>query len=605
MFLVVKKILALLTKKDRRQLLGLTITIIVVAIVEVCGIASIMPFMAVVANPEVIESNRYINLVYESLGFSDVNRFLVFLGLIVFAVILLSNALKALVLYLELRFIHFRLYHVSRRLLYSYLTRPYTYFLNQNTSVLGKNILQEVSQFTHHVLRPCTQILSRIVVVLFVLVLLLLVDPLLAVVIASILGGSYLLLYCSVQRKLAKLGEERFEANSQRSKAAGEAFGGVKDLKILGRERFFLDEFSRHAHKMEGNLVKNGLISQLPSYIMEVLAFGGILIIVLYFLMVRQDIAQTLPVMALYAFAGYRLMPALQGIFSAVTLLRFNLPVLNTLHSDLEGVIHVPDDWQTKKISTMPFQSTIQLQSVSFKYPGAEAFVIEDLNLTIEKNMSVGFMGATGSGKTTTIDILLGLLTPQKGMLLIDGSLVTSSTLMRWQKNIGYVPQSIFLCDDSMTGNIAFGVPPEEVDMDAVERAAKIANLHEFVMNELPEGYATNVGEKGVRLSGGQRQRIGIARALYHDPEVLIMDEATSALDGVTEEAVIQAIKNLNGMKTIITIAHRLTTLKDCDVIYVMERGRIVEQGTFSSLSGSSPHFRAMAKVSPIGHPRT
>ncbi len=599
-----KKISSLLTSKDKRQLLFLTFVIFIVALVEVCGIASIMPFMAVVANPEVIESNRYIALVYHRLGFSSTNQFLVFLGIVVFFIILMSNALKALCLWLELRFIHFRLYEISRRLLFSYLSRPYVYFLNQNTSILGKNILQEVSLFTHNILRPCTQILSRLVVVFFILALLVVVDPLLAVVIASTLGGSYILLYYLVQRKLARLGEERFEANSLRSKAAAEAFGGVKDLKVLGRERLFLDQFSRHAYRMEGNLVKNGLISQLPSYIMEVLAFGGILIIVLYFLMIRQDIAQTLPVMALYAFAGYRLMPALQGIFSSVTLLRFNLPVLDTLYRDLAGIAGIPAAWQTSTAAPLAFRSRIDLDDITFTYPGADAPVVQGLTLSIEKNTSVGFMGPTGSGKTTTIDILLGLLPPQHGSLRIDGVALTPDTLQAWQKNIGYVPQAIFLSDDSMAANIAFGVPPQEIDLAAVERAARIANLHDFVMRDLPDGYATPIGEKGVRLSGGQRQRIGIARALYHDPEVLIMDEATSALDGVTEEAVIQAIRRLSGKKTIITIAHRLSTLKDCDLIYLMEKGKVVRQEPYEALGGFSENLRAVAAASPVRRPK-
>lgn len=597
MFKILKKIISVLTKQERRQLLWLSSVAILVALVEVAGVASIMPFMAVVSSPEVVKTNRYFYWAYQVLGFSSVNSFLVFLGFLVFFIILLSNIIKALVLRFELNFVHFRLYSISRRLLFSYLSQPYVFFLKQNTAVLGKNILQEVSQFAHNVLRPCTQILVRLVVVLFVFCLLLVVDPVLAVLIASILGGAYILLYSLVQRKQAHLGEERFEANAQRSKAASEAFGGVKDLKILRRERFFFDQFSHHAFKVESSAATSMLISQLPSYMMEVLSFGGIMIIVLYFLMIRQDLGQTLPVIALYAFASYRLMPALQGIFSAMTILRFNLVVVDAIHRDLSGITAVPDDWQEEKVSALPFGDKIQLASVIFTYPGAEAPVIKDLNLTIKKNFSVGFVGATGSGKTTTVDILLGLLTPQKGCLMVDGDPVTPGKLIQWQRNLGYVPQSIFFSDDSIAANIAFGVPAEEIDMAAVERAARIANLHEFVINELPEGYGTLLGERGVRLSGGQRQRIGIARALYHDPAVLIMDEATSALDGVTEEVVIQAIRNLVGEKTIITIAHRLTTLKDCDLIYVMDKGQVIEQGTYAELSGFSAIFRAMAST--------
>ncbi len=597
MFVVLKKILSLLSKKERRRLLFLTFAIIVVGLIEVAGIASIMPFMAVVANPEMVENNIYLSKIYKVFKFNSKDSFLIFLGLLVFIILLLSNVIKALVLWLELNFIHYRMYSISRRLLFNYLNQPYVFFLNQNTAILGKNILQEVSQFIHHVLRPCTQVLSRFVAVLFILALLLVVDPVLAVMIASILGSAYVLLYSLVQRKMARLGEERFKANAQRSKATSEAFGGVKDLKVLNREQFFFDQFSRHARTLESKLVTSELISQLPSYIMEVMSFGGILIIVLYFLIIRQDIGQTLPVIALYAFAGYRLMPALQGIFSAVTLLRFSLAVLDALHRDLSGTIEISGAWQQEKVQVLPLRNKVQLASVTFAYPGAETPVIKGLNLTIEKNSSVGLVGGTGSGKTTTVDILLGLLTPQEGSLIVDGAPVTPENLLQWHRNLGYVPQSIFLCDDSLASNIAFGVPAEGIDMAAVERAARIANLHEFVINELPEGYGTHIGERGVRLSGGQRQRIGIARALYHDPEVLIMDEATSALDGITEEAVMQAIRNLAGRKTIITIAHRLTTLKDCDLIYVMDKGQVVEQGTYAELLSFSTIFRTMSRT--------
>jgi ABC-type multidrug transport system fused ATPase/permease subunit len=554
-----------------------------------------MPFMAVVSNPGVVATNRYLSWLYHSLGFSSINNFLIFLGVLFFFILLLSNAFKALVLWLELNFVHFRLFTISRRLFFRYMSQPYVFFLGQNTAILGKNILQEVSKFSHEVLRPCTQIFSRVVAILFILSLLLIVDPLLAITIVSVLGSAYLFLYNIAQKKLAKLGLERFDANAQRSKVVGEAFGGIKDIKVLNREQYFLNMFSRHARMAESKMVSLGLISQLPSYVMEAVSFGGILIIIIYFLMVREDYRQALPVIALYAFAGYRLMPALQGIFSAASILRFNKSVLDCLQQDIGVVLDAHSSLIREEVDGLQFSSTVQLDSIAFAYPEAESEVIQDLNLVIQKNTCIGLVGGTGAGKTTAVDILLGLLTPQRGAILVDGVPITSDNLLQWQRNIGYVPQSIFLCDDSLACNIAFGIPRDEIDMAAVVRSARMANIHDFISNELPEGYWTNVGERGIRLSGGQRQRIGIARALYHNPEVLIMDEATSALDGVTEEGVIQAIRNLAGEKTIITIAHRLTTLKDSDVIYVMDKGQIIEQGTYTELSSYSCRFRAMA----------
>jgi ATP-binding cassette, subfamily B, bacterial PglK len=601
MFSVTKKILSLLTRKERRQLFWLSMAILITALTEVAGIASIMPFMAVVGNPEVVETNQWISWVYQKGEFTSRNNFLIFLGFSVLFIIIVSNTVRAATTWLELKFVNNRNYSLSQRLFSQYLKSPYTFFLNQNTQILGKNLLQEVAHFIHNVLKPATEIFSKVIVSFFILGLLFYVDPLLAVIIAIILVFAYVSLYCVVQRKLANLGKERFEANAQRSKIAGEALGGIKDLKILGREATFFDRFSAYAKKMANNMAAHQAISQMPRYIMETVSFGGILLIVLYFLMIRQDIGQVLPILALYAFAGYRLMPAFQNIFSAVTSIRFNLAAVDALKKDLDTMAHISFNLPKSSIPVLPFLNEIQLYNVTYTYPGATEPVFRNLNLNIKKNSSIGFVGITGSGKTTLVDILLGLLDPQEGYLMVDGVLVTPENLPRWQRNLGYVAQSIFLCDDTVAGNIAFGVPSEQIDMDAVKQAAKIANLHEFVVSQLPSGYLTEVGERGVRLSGGQRQRIGIARALYCNPEVLIMDEATSSLDGITEEGVIQAIRNLTGQKTIITIAHRLTTLQDCDAIYIMDKGKIIEQGTYYELSQISTRFRAMGRVSESG----
>ena len=597
----IKKIYSVFDAKEKKQFFLLVVAMILVAMIEVAGIASIMPFMAVVTNPEVVQTNRFLFWVYDFLGFSSTTNFLIFLGVVVFVFILLSNVFKVLSLFLQLRFTHYRVYKLSQRLLFKYLNQPYIFFLNLNTAVLGRNILSEVNQFVNGAVLPCIHILSKAVLILFIAGLLFVVDPVLAFTIFAVLGGAYALIYVIVQRRLGRLGEERYVANAHRYQAASEAFGGIKELKVLNREKYFFDHFSRYALKMETNKIKSGLIRTIPIHIMEVLSFGGIVIIVIYFLLLRESVGHVLPVLALYAFAGYRLMPAMQHIFGAVSQLRFNTAVVDGICNDLSGFTNLSLKWQNGDAEPLPFREKITLSSVGFAYPGTDAPVIENLNLEIHKNQSIGFVGATGAGKTTLVDLLLGLIVPQQGFIAIDDKRITPEKINAWQQSLGYVPQSIFLSDDSLANNIALGVPVKDIDMEAVERAARIANLHDFAVNELPSGYATIIGERGVRLSGGQRQRIGIARALYHDPDVLIMDEATSALDGVTEDAVIQAIRNLAGKKTIITIAHRVTTLKDCDIIYIMERGKIVDQGAYLDLSASSRKFRSMANM---GKPR-
>jgi ABC-type multidrug transport system fused ATPase/permease subunit len=344
-----------------------------------------------------------------------------------------------------------------------------------------------------------------------------------------------------------------------------------------------------------------GIVSSLPRYALEVIAFGGILLIVLYFLGAEQRSTQMVPLLAVYAFSGYRLLPALQGVFSGITTVRLNMAALDVLHRDLTGDRNEVDPELvlagTEGLQPLPFNKELELRKVSFNYHGVEDHVLKGICLKITPNTTIGLVGPTGSGKTTTVDIILGLLAPTSGQLLADGMEISGDNLARWQRNLGYVPQNIFLCDDTITRNIAFGVPDSEIDMTAVVRAARIANLADFVENELPKGYETEIGERGVRLSGGQRQRIGIARALYRDPAVLIMDEATSALDGVTEEAVMDAIRNLSRKKTIIMIAHRLTTVQDCDMIYLMEHGKIIDQNTYVELQKSSEWFKAAART--------
>jgi ATP-binding cassette, subfamily B, bacterial PglK len=330
-----------------------------------------------------------------------------------------------------------------------------------------------------------------------------------------------------------------------------------------------------------------------PRFALEAIAFGGMLLLILYLMARSGSFAGALPIIALYAFAGYRLMPALQQIYDAFTQLRFAGPALDALHQDLSSLQAA--DAQHGPLSPLLLTQAIELNQVSYRYPNAPHPALKGIDLTIPAHSTVGFVGATGSGKTTMVDVILGLLEPQEGHLSVDGLPITAAKRRQWQRAIGYVPQHIYLADDSVAANIAFGVNPKDIDPQAVERAAKIANLHEFVVNDLPQSYATTVGERGVRLSGGQRQRIGIARALYHNPQVLILDEATSALDNLTEQAVMEAVNNLGHDITIILIAHRLSTVRQCDQIYLLERGEVKAGGTYEELAASNQQFKAMA----------
>lgn len=598
----IRKLFDLLSFSERKKLYLIFAALLGVAFVEMMGIASILPFMAVVANPDIIHSNRWLNQAYDLLGLKSEQSFLLFLGIMMLGILVFANLLKALTVWWTLRYDNRLLYTLGRKLLATYLARPYEFYLNRNTAELGKNILTETRTVIAGVLSPGMQALASSIISIFILALLVVVNPLIAFAIFLVLGGSYAVIYWLVQHRLTDLGYEQVEASAMKHKASAEALAGIKDLKILGREIVFLERFAVHAQRHAWHNATVGIISQLPRYFLEIVAFGGILLIVLFNLGSRQTASAIIPLLALYAFAGYRLLPALQQFFASVSVVRFGLPALDLVHQDLVGARSTVEPEVAlveinMEINVLPFTREFAIRNIDYFYPGSEDPSVKDICLSIVPNTAIGFVGATGSGKTTTVDIILGLLRPTSGQLLVDGVEISDTNLTRWQRNLGYVPQHIYLCDDTIMRNIAFGVPDKEVDMDAVVRVSRIANLHTFIERDLPDQYQTVIGERGLRLSGGQRQRIGIARALYHDPKVLIMDEATSALDGITEEAVMEALRNLLGKKTVIMIAHRLTTVKDCDRIYHLDRGQIVNQGTYQELLASSKWFQAAAKT--------
>lgn len=377
--------------------------------------------------------------------------------------------------------------------------------------------------------------------------------------------------------------------NKERFKLATEALGGVKDIKILGVEKFFLSKFSKHSKAFSFFQSWNQVIGQVPRYIMEIIAFGGIVGFLLFAIYSKMSIQNLIPLVSFFALAGYRLIPALQGVFNAFTSLKFDSAILNKIHRDMidlksGGSYFLGEN----EIEHLPFKEKIELENIYFSYPGSSKETLKNVNLEIRKNSFVALIGATGSGKTTLVDLILGLLTPTKGKIKIDNVQIDENNLRNWQASLGYVPQQIYLTDDTIARNIAFGVPDEEIDMERIKKAAWMANIHDFIDEELSKGYDTVIGERGIRLSGGQRQRIGIARALYHDPDVLIFDEATSSLDNKTEKEVLEAINNVAKFKTMIVIAHRLTTVKNSDMVYKIEKGVIIGKGSYEQMIGEN-----------------
>jgi ABC-type bacteriocin/lantibiotic exporter with double-glycine peptidase domain len=598
-FGIARQIHALLTARERLQFLFLVLAALVMTALELFGIGAIVAFMGLLAQPDLVFQNRWLSRLYILMGIDDAHQFILICGFTLLLIYLLRNLFAAFMVWLQLRFVWGILLSLSNKLLEKYIYSPYQYFLTRNTSEMQRNLLSEMDQIVNNVILQATRLITQSIMAGCILALLFWSDPVLAGAITMLFGGVYTWLYIGFRHRLSTTGARRVAANQSRFKTLSEVLGGIKEVRMTGREQYFIDSFTEALRRYTRQMIASGLIAQLPSYLIESLAIGGILGVTLYIVGVKQTVQEVIPVATLYAVAAYRILPALQQITQALAALQFNRNSLNVISRDLALTDRQPVAAQIREIRKLPIicKDSIQLQDVSFRYPAAETNAVERLTLTIRKNTSTGLVGTTGAGKSTVADIMLGLLIPQSGQVRIDQTPITEQTAPAWQIHTGYVPQQIFLTDDTVARNIAFGVKPEDIDHDAMTEAARMAHIYEFVTGELPNGFNTVVGERGIRLSGGQRQRIAIARALYHKPELLVFDEATNALDGATETIIRQSVRQLAGTKTLLIIAHRLNTVKDCDVIYVLEHGRIIASGNYDELMKDCDIFRAMAQA--------
>jgi len=602
---IIKKIYTILLPAERRKGYLLLLMVLIMAILDTAGVASIAPFIAVISNPDVVVSNVFLSGFYDFVGFSrvdnkpiDIEDFMFFLGVVVFITMLISTLFKAWTIYTLERYAQQCNFSLGHQLVSGYLRQPYSWFLNRHSSDIGKAILSEASAVISGALFPLMLIIAYGAVTLSIMTLLFVVDPWLSMLVGSGLGGIYVITYLLLRRYLSDIGEDRVLANKERFKIVQEGFKGIKDIKIYGLENTLLGRFKGPSLRYAKHTATEHIIGKMPRFLMEILAFGGMLLVILYLMKSYDEFSEVMPILALYTLAAYKLMPSLQQVYSQITTLRFSISALNTLYDDLELLNQSNiEELPSEEVRPLGINQHISLSGINFQYPGQEVLAIDGISLNIPVKTTVGFVGSTGSGKTTIVDIILGLLQPNSGRIMVDNILINSKNIRAWQKTIGYVPQQIHLSDDTIAANIAFGHDSNSIDYDAVESAAKIANLHEFIVDKLPNGYRTKVGEQGVRLSGGQRQRIGIARALYYNPEVLIFDEATSALDSVTERLVMEAVHKLGQKKTIIMIAHRLSTVRECDCIFVLENGKIEGQGTFNELVKSNTRFKNMSKI--------
>jgi ABC-type multidrug transport system fused ATPase/permease subunit len=592
---VIQKSLSMMNHREKRTGILLLCLTVLKGVAETAGIASILPFLSILGQPELIETNQYALRIYKSFGFTSENEFLFVLGLLVIFILVLSAFLKVTTAYATNKWIEMREFSLSRKLLQTYLRQPYSYFLNRNSSKMGTSILGEARTVVSGAYLPAVNLFSAATSFMLIFLLLLWANPLITITSVLAIGTSYLLLYVYLRGFIKRKGEIMLAANQSRYRRVFETFAGIKQVKLSSLENFALTLYSSSAKELAQARALTNTLSVVPRYGLEVIAFGGIVALTL--ILFKQNdgaLEKILPLLGLYAFAGYRLLPILQTIYTSLIKFRSSVPAIDSVYEDIKDMSELAS-LPPSKIEPMPFKKSIKFQSVYYTYPETIETGLQKIDLELNKGQSLGIVGTTGAGKTTLVDVLLGLLELSKGSILIDETRLDASNVRNWQAIIGYVPQDIFLSDASVAENIAIGIQKSQIPPEKLERAARAARLYDFITNDLPNGFQTVVGERGVRLSGGQRQRLGIARALYNEPQIIIFDEATSALDNTTERELISEISQMSGQRTIIMIAHRLSTIRNCDRIVFLDKGTITGKGTYEELVESNSKFREMA----------
>ncbi|MBT51975.1 MAG: ABC transporter ATP-binding protein [Mameliella sp.] len=596
----VKKAWTILDARERRNAGIVALVMFVTAVFSALTVASILPFLSVLADPDIIREQRVFSMLYAWGGFETDRGFLIALGVASMALIILNNALQIVKVYVIARYATMRTHSISSRLLGSYLRRPYLFFLSQNTGDIGAQILAETQQITERCIRPAAEIFAAVLTLICMIALLLYVEPVIsltAFLVISIIYGAISVVSRRHVRRLAKI---RVDANRGRFRISGEALSGIKDIKQLSREQFYLDRYGKPSIAMARAAAQTSMVAQIPQYVIMAVTFSGIILLCLVLIggsegMSPQDsVGDIVPTLGFIAFAGQRIMPELSKLYLSATLLTSSGPVVESIHAELRAP-REESALPMRPPAAMGLKVSLSFENVSFVYPNSDRAGLRDVSLNIQAGERIGIVGSTGSGKTTLANILLGLIQSDTGRIVVDGQPVTLDNRRAWQATIGYVPQDIFLTDASVLENIAFGRLKVDIDREKVREAARIAQIDDFIVNELDQGYDTEIGERGVRLSGGQRQRIGIARAMYNDADLILFDEATSALDNATEQEVMRSINTLPGDKTLVMIAHRLSTLKSCDRILILHHGEVLGFDNWEALERDCAQFREMA----------
>lgn len=597
MLSVVKQLFALLSKEQLKQLYILQTLVIIMAFTELLGIASIAPFMALVGDISILESEGALAKLYQMSGINSPTDFLFYFGVTVLFMLALATVVSMFTTWRLATFGTRIGTEIADRLYAFYMQQDWQFHASGSSAQLTKQVTTESARISNGIVQPLMQMNAKVVLAIIISVSIIAYNPMIALLGLAIFSLAYLILYRLVRQTLVSNGQKLSTVATDRFRLMNEGFGGIKDVLLLDRSHDFVERFHQSGKVFAQAQGANIALSQVPRYFIELVAFGTMIFLVLVLMKLYSgNLGEVLPILAVYALASFKLLPALQQIYASVSNIKGNTAAFEAVKNDLQQSFNHENAIEAKAdTASLDLEKLIMLQDVKFSYPNKSILAVDGVSLTIPVNSVIGIVGSSGSGKTTLIDILLGLLIPTSGSICVDETPINASNKRAWQNLLGFVPQSIFLSEGSIAENIAFGLPAQDIDITQVHKVVNLAHLTELV-TELPDGLHTKVGERGVQLSGGQRQRIGIARALYHKAEVLLFDEATSALDGITEKVVMEAIHEFSGKKTIIMIAHRLKTVQKCDLIYFMDRGKIIDQGTYQQLIQNNAKFREMAE---------
>ena len=571
-----KKLSYIFSKRDKYKIALLLCIMVAGSFLELLGVAVFQPFVNIIMMPDSIQENPYLARIYQMFGCSTTESFLTVVALGIIVIYVVKNVYLWVEQNLIMKFTYGMQQKLSTRLLTTYLSEPYTFHLNKNIAELQRSMQEDTGLFTQ-VLMHTLQLVAEVVVCIVLGVYLFTVSNSITVVIVGLLILCVVLFTKITKRFTEQLGKEAQVYKGKLYQWVNQSLGGVKEVKVLNREEFFVSSYKKYYGLYIKGVRINRLLSITPKYMVEAVCMTGLLIAIIIKLNFGHgELENFIPQLATFAVAAFRLLPSFGRINEHVNNILYAVPSVDLIYGDLKGIEDYQESKGEEEGKEWSFEHGITAKHITYAYPNTDTNVLEDANCVIPKGKTVAFIGSSGAGKTTMADIILGLLAPQRGKILVDDIDVFKNLTM-WHHQIGYIPQVIYLSDDTIRNNIAFGIHEDQIDEEAVRTALKKAQLAEFV-DTLPDGLDTIVGDRGVRLSGGQRQRIGIARALYHDPEILVLDEATSALDNETETAVMEAIESLQGSKTMIIIAHRLTTIQNADIIYEVGDGKVTER---------------------------